>query len=60
MPLNETAEKNNSSGDYDVTWHALSREQVLDKLDSGLDEGLSSQEASGRLDKYGPNQLAEG
>lgn len=57
MPANEKAGK---AGDYDVTWHALSREQVLEKLDSGLDKGLSTQEAANRQEKYGPNQLAEG
>ena len=60
MPAKENAGKTMPAGDYDVTWHALSREQVLEKLDSGLGKGLSSQEASERQQKYGPNQLAEG
>ena len=60
MPAKENAGKTMPAGDFDVTWHALSREQVLEKLDSGLGKGLSSQEASERKKKYGPNQLAEG
>ncbi len=60
MPANEPAEKSTRTGDYDVTWHALSREEVLEKLDSGLEEGLSTKEAEKRQKKYGPNQLAEG
>ena len=60
MPANNNAGSPSTAKDIDVTWHALSREEVLEKLDSGLEEGLSSQEAAKRLEKYGPNQLAEG
>jgi len=60
MPANTPAGGSSAAKDIDVTWHALSREEVLEKLDSGREEGLSSQEAAKRLEKYGPNQLAEG
>jgi P-type Ca2+ transporter type 2C len=43
-----------------VAWHALSREQVLEKLDSRLDHGLTSGQASSRIEQYGFNQLEEG
>ena len=46
--------------DLQVTWHALSREQVLEKLDSGLEKGLSSEKAKARVAEYGLNQLEEG
>src|SRR4030042_3348493 len=46
--------------DLQVTWHALSREQVLEKLGSGLEKGLSGEQAKERIDKYGANQLEEG
>ncbi len=46
--------------DLQVTWHALSREQVLEKLDTGLEKGLSSDQAKERVEKYGLNQLEEG
>ncbi len=60
MPATETAETQSAQKDLQITWHALSREEVIDKLGSGVEQGLSSQEAKVRLEKYGPNQLAEG
>ena len=60
MPANNNAGSTTTANDIDVTWHALSREEVLEKLNSGLEEGLSKEEAAKRLEKYGPNQLAEG
>ena len=60
MPAQDSMEKTATAGDFDVTWHALSREDVLKKLDSGLDKGLSSDEALNRQQKYGLNQLTEG
>jgi Ca2+-transporting ATPase len=46
--------------DLKVTWHSLSTEKVLEELGTGLQEGLSSEEAEKRLKEYGPNQLKEG
>ena len=60
MPAKESTEKIVPAGDFNVTWHALSSEDVLKKLDSGLDKGLSSDEALNRQQKYGLNQLMEG
>ena len=60
MPAKNTAGSAPTAKDIDVTWHALSREEVLKKLDSGLEVGLSNEQAKKRLEKYGPNQLAEG
>lgn len=60
MPANEPAGKFNTADDINITWHALSREEVLEKLKSGLEEGLSSAEATERQERYGLNQLAEG
>ncbi|TLM98269.1 ATPase, partial [bacterium] len=45
--------------DITVTWHSLSADQVLEKLDSASNTGLTSQEAQARLEKVGPNQLKE-
>lgn len=39
-------------------WHALTVEEVCEKLGSGI-QGLSSEEASTRLAKYGLNELRE-
>jgi len=49
-----------ASPDMKVTWHALSGKEVLEKLGSGLEKGLSDEEAAKRLEKYGLNQLKEG
>ncbi len=42
-----------------TAWHALSADQVLEKLRSSAKEGLSEQEASERLRQYGQNVLPE-
>jgi len=60
MPAKNPAGSVSLAADINVTWHALSSEEVLKKLDSGIIEGLSSKAAEKRLEKYGPNQLVEG
>ncbi len=40
-------------------WHALDADETLSRFDTPIDSGLSSQEAAKRIEKYGPNQLAE-
>ena len=40
-------------------WHSLRAEDTIKKLDTELNQGLSSQSARERLDKYGLNQLQE-
>ena len=60
MPANNMAEDLRAKSELDVTWHALSREQVLEKLGSGLEKGLSDDQAKERLEEYGSNQLKEG
>ncbi len=39
-------------------WHAMTVEEVLNELKTSL-KGLSSREASARLQEYGPNELEE-
>jgi len=60
MPASGNAVIQDAQEDLKVTWHALSREEVIQKLGSAAEKGLSSEEAKARLEKYGPNQLAEG
>lgn len=61
MPAKNDAEVQRASEqDVQVTWHSLSREAVLDKLQAPLEKGLSSKEAQSRKEKYGPNELQEG
>ena len=45
--------------DLSVTWHALTAEDVLRQLDTQAQAGLTSAEAAQRLERFGPNQLAE-
>ncbi len=40
--------------------HTLTYEAVIKELNTELDEGLAPEEASRRLQQYGPNQLDEG
>lgn len=40
-------------------WHSLEREDVLEKLSTQKDHGLTSAEAERRLQEFGPNALAE-
>ena len=46
--------------DLSLTWHTLNSEDVLEKLHSLRDTGLTSEEAKLRLERYGHNQLKEG
>ncbi len=43
----------------EINWHSLGAEEVLIKLNTLADQGLSDEEAAKRLQHYGPNQLAE-
>ena len=50
---------NTNRDDFSVAWHALHTDEVLEKLQTPLESGLSSAEAAERLAQFGPNQLAE-
>jgi Ca2+-transporting ATPase len=41
------------------SWHAVEAEEVLSRLATYAEKGLSSEEAQRRLDRYGPNELKE-
>ena len=61
MPAKNNAEVQRASDqDVQITWHSLSREETLDKLQAPLEKGLSSKDAETRQEKYGPNELREG
>ncbi|MGL5195514.1 MAG: cation-translocating P-type ATPase, partial [Chroococcales cyanobacterium] len=50
----------NSSGQYPpVPWHTLDIDQTLEKLQVDPATGLTTAEALGRLQQYGPNELKE-
>ncbi|MDD1767860.1 MAG: HAD-IC family P-type ATPase, partial [Methanomassiliicoccales archaeon] len=40
-------------------WHSLTKDEVLDRLDTSRERGLSKEEAARRLQKFGPNELSE-
>lgn len=42
-----------------LPWHSLPLDTVLEKLDADPDRGLSAAAAGDRLDRYGPNALAQ-
>ena len=45
----------------DVTaWHAMSQAEVVKRLVTNDEKGLTLSQASARLQKYGPNRLPEG
>src|SRR5215467_2482128 len=43
-----------------AAWHAMSQAEVVERLVTSSEKGLSLSEASARLQKYGPNRLPEG
>ena len=42
-----------------VTWHSVSAEDTITKLETRRNQGLTAAEAEKRLGEYGPNQLQE-
>jgi Ca2+-transporting ATPase len=42
-----------------ISWHALTSDQILQQLATPPETGLTSEEATRRLESYGPNQLTE-
>src|SRR4249920_3978758 len=51
---------NSKSAAGATAWHALTVDDVLKRLTTSTEKGLSATEASSRLEKYGPNRLPEG
>jgi magnesium-transporting ATPase (P-type) len=43
-----------------AVWHAVSADEVVNRLGTSRKNGLDAAEASTRLQKYGPNRLPEG
>ena len=43
-----------------VTWHAISADEVVQRLATDGTKGLDPAEAAARLQKYGPNRLPVG
>ncbi len=43
----------------EIMWHTMETHEVVQNLDSRIENGLTSEMAVQRLNEYGPNQLAE-
>ena len=59
MSLSNVEESKQDLEEVKITWHSLSGDQVLQKLKSAPNSGLTSADAQARLEKVGPNQLKE-
>ena len=59
MNLEPKQKAQNEMPDMQVSWHALSPEQVVQQLQTQLQEGLTSAEVKRRQEIVGLNQLAE-
>ena len=51
---------NRDSAAGDASWHGLTVEETLRRLDTSVEKGLDAGEAQIRLQKYGPNRLPTG
>lgn len=45
--------------DVTISWHTMSSTDVLDKLETPPEDGLSPEEVKARQEKFGPNELTE-
>jgi len=59
MSDEKTALELNDSRDVSISWHTMSSTDVLQKLETPAEQGLSSEEVKARQDKFGFNELEE-
>ena len=59
MTIGQLPNQGTKEKDISVIWHAMSTEDVLQKLDTRQKLGLTQEEASQRLQRYGRNELKE-
>ena len=55
----DAASKVKSASDVS-TWHAMTADEVIKRLNTNTKKGLDAGEVASRLQKYGPNRLPEG
>ena len=55
----EITQKEKNSEDISFVWHALSADEVLRKLETPFETGLTLEEAERRLQRFGRNELME-
>jgi len=51
--------KASPSEDISISWHTMSSTDVLEKLETQTESGLSSEEVKSRQEKFGLNELQE-
>jgi len=59
MSENKIVTSNNGEKKIEVSWHALSADDVMAQLESPIETGLSTAEVKARQEKYGLNELTE-
>ena len=59
MSADNPAASNTPDLDLSIRWHSLTSEEVVAQLGTAQNEGLTSEEAARRLERFGPNQLQE-
>ena len=60
MTVNSPNMESKPADDISVSWHAVSSEEILQRLNTQLEKGLTDDEVNIRQQKYGLNQLEEG
>jgi P-type Ca2+ transporter type 2C len=58
MAISKSSSNEGSSVRYNP-WHSITAEEVLERLATFSEMGLTQEEATRRLEQYGPNQLQE-
>ncbi|MDY6866987.1 MAG: HAD-IC family P-type ATPase, partial [Chloroflexota bacterium] len=59
MSDKKTAMESKEPKEVSISWHTMSSTDVLQKLETPAEEGLSSEEVKARQEKYGLNELEE-
>ena len=59
MSEKDYAQEADRSQEISISWHTLSGTDVLQELETPVEEGLSTAEVKKRQEKFGPNELTE-
>ena len=59
MTVVQRPDQGSKDRDVSIVWHAMSTEDVLQKLETHPKSGLTSEEAARRLQQFGRNELKE-
>jgi len=59
MSDEKVLQESNTSEEISISWHTMSGTDVLQELETPVEEGLSDEEVQKRQQKFGPNELTE-